>query len=133
MNFYRPRRCNRMGIVQRDGKWYCQQHDPETQADRERDRDAKRKERIRQAIVAKYGANRSRQDEAKMDQVYWRDLGEQDKVIETEFGFSIVTADDKIPIYWNSGEADKAIAAMKKRANFKMKSADSPTHQEFRW
>jgi hypothetical protein len=33
---YRPLQCSREGSVERDGKWYCKQHDPEAVAERKR-------------------------------------------------------------------------------------------------
>lgn len=36
-----PHPCSRDGVVERNGKWYCRQHDPEKVAERVRKRDAK--------------------------------------------------------------------------------------------
>lgn len=53
--------CSRKGVVERDGKWYCRQHDPEAVKARRLASDAKyeaewaaeRKKRVREAAVAK--------------------------------------------------------------------------------
>jgi hypothetical protein len=125
MNFYRPRQCQRPGVVQRDGKWYCSQHDPEMAGERERRREASAKERTRMAILMKYNKNR-RLGEGKNDRIYWRDLGDKDKVIETETGFGVMlSVEDRIPIYWNLDETEEAVAALRERANFKTRGSDT--------
>jgi hypothetical protein len=49
--------CSRSGVVQRNGKWFCRQHDPEEQRKRQEARDAKwRAERSADEIVEREAA-----------------------------------------------------------------------------
>src|SRR3972149_3753765 len=114
MNFHRTRACGNAATVQRGGKWYCPAHDPNTQGQRDmakQTRSAQRDTTRRVLFLSKFMKPKARGlGEGKHDRIYWRDLGEKDKVEATDTGFGVLKVgakktDKRIPLFWHTTEA----------------------------